>query len=124
MPRGRRSQTTPRTAPASNPEIVSEVQVPDKESQSIETPEPTPSEPVIQVEEAAIHTETASESKSNSHTSPIIIHEEKSPPQHNKSVANMADTNVKNTIETVLCNGDKDYNEEKEFHRTPKVVSL
>lgn len=38
----------------------------------------------------------------------------------------MADTDVKgegSKIETVLSNGDKDYNEDKEFQRASKVVS-
>lgn len=139
VPRGRRSQTTPPTAPASNCESVSKS--PNSESVNVIAPPnlaPTrqttvtteSAQPVIITKETSNHTDIVSEPKSNIQPSPIVVVDEEKPLlslENINSVANMTDTNVKgegSKIETVLSNnGDKDYNEEKEFQRASKVIS-
>lgn len=143
MPRGRRSQTTPPTAPVSDCDTVSKSLGSDKESvnviappnllptnQSTVTTETTATtEPVIQTKQASNYAGCTSEPKSNIiQTPPIAVDEEKPhlSPENINSATNMADTDVKgegSKIETVLSNGDKDYNEDKEFQRASKVVS-
>lgn len=85
---------------------------------------------VAKVQEPVIETkQDSSKHQSNSHSVSTSQEVKQSPPpppppQATDSIANMAETNVKNEgdkIETPLNSSDKDYNEEKEFQRASKV---
>lgn len=148
VPRGRRSQTAPRSAPTSNSGSVPKAQVFDKESANVildtnstTTPEQNGcdltdrAEPINTLKESNILEPKLNIASSNSSKPQQQINQtEKSPLPSTQSVSSptfdcssetMDNANNKNAsgkIETALKSNDKDYNEEKEFQRASKVI--
>lgn len=149
VPRGRRSQTTPRTSTststsASHSGSVPKTSVLHKEkanvndvsnsvispSQSNEVIETNPqmlgvnSEEVIVKEPLVDHKLDVPQQKSN-YSTELPVSPDESPLSSAKvdSIGTMADTDHKNgsKIETTSNSSDKDYNEDKEFQRASKV---
>lgn len=148
VPRGRRSQTTPPTAPAtnSNSEPVSKTQVLEKESVNvISLPNST-----IEISQNSDFAETnfqeaVIEAKIEPVPEPVDGIKQESPkqpinsqsvvasswlespplsPPATETIAIMTDTELHNEggkIETALNSTNKDYNEEKEFQKASKV---
>lgn len=137
VPRGRRSQTTPRTststphsgsvpkAPVLHKEsanIIAESNSIISSSQSGETIETNPQIPEVNSKEAIVE-EPSIDCKGNVTQQQLNCHSQSSPKVD--SIEAMADADHINAngskIETTLNSCDKDYNEEKEFQRASKV---
>lgn len=147
VPRGRRSQTAPRTLTSSTPQTGSLPKAPaiHKESangsaasnsiissnQSGEIIETNPQIPEVNSKEAIVAEQSLAGKENVSLQQPVNCHREDgnpAPPAKVDSIDTMADADHINAngskIETTLNSCDKDYNEEKEFQRASKVNIL